>query len=70
MLLDIVPNHSSDQHPWFVEALAAGPGSPERDRYVFRAGTGADGSEPPNNVAERVRRTGLGAGHRARRHTG
>ena len=48
VLLDVVPNHSSDQHPWFVEALAAGPGSPERERYVFRAGGGPDGAEPPN----------------------
>ncbi len=48
VLLDIVPNHSSDQHPWFAEALRAGPGSPERDRYVFRPGSGPDGSEPPN----------------------
>jgi len=48
VLLDIVPNHSSDQHPWFVEALAAGPGSPARERYLFRPGRGADGSEPPN----------------------
>jgi alpha-glucosidase len=48
VLLDIVPNHSSDRHPWFVEALAAGPGSHERERYVFRPGSGPDGAEPPN----------------------
>jgi len=48
VLLDIVPNHSSDQHPWFTEALAAGPGSPARERYLFRPGRGADGAEPPN----------------------
>ncbi|WSQ08851.1 glycoside hydrolase family 13 protein [Streptomyces sp. NBC_01231] len=46
---DIVPNHTSDQHAWFQEALAAGPGSPERERYVFRPGRGPDGIEPPNN---------------------
>jgi alpha-glucosidase len=46
---DIVPNHTSDQHAWFLAALAAGPGSPERDRYVFRPGRGPDGSEPPND---------------------
>ncbi|MGI5377326.1 glycoside hydrolase family 13 protein [Streptomyces sp. CA-251387] len=46
---DIVPNHTSDQHAWFRAALAAGPGSPERDRYVFRPGRGPDGSEPPND---------------------
>ncbi len=48
VLLDIVPNHSSDAHPWFREALAAGPGSAARERYVFRPGRGPGGSEPPN----------------------
>ncbi|WP_345508977.1 glycoside hydrolase family 13 protein [Terrabacter aeriphilus] len=47
IVVDIVPNHTSDQHPWFVEALEAGPGSPARERYIFRDGTGPDGSEPP-----------------------
>ncbi|MEU8992381.1 glycoside hydrolase family 13 protein [Streptomyces sp. NPDC048558] len=46
---DIVPNHTSDRHVWFQEALAASPGSPERERYVFRAGRGDDGSLPPND---------------------
>ncbi|GAA2994477.1 glycoside hydrolase family 13 protein [Actinokineospora diospyrosa] len=46
--IDVVPNHSSDQHRWFQEALAAGPGSRERARYFFRDGRG-DGSLPPNN---------------------
>ena len=40
VIIDIVPNHSSDQHEWFQAALAAGPGSPERERYVFRPGRG------------------------------
>ncbi|WP_307851944.1 glycoside hydrolase family 13 protein [Williamsia sp. CHRR-6] len=47
--MDLVPNHTSDQHRWFVEALAAAPGSAARDRYIFRDGRGADGGEPPNN---------------------
>nr|WP_036567326.1 alpha-amylase family glycosyl hydrolase [Nocardia sp. BMG51109] len=47
--MDLVPNHTSDRHAWFTEALAAGPDSPERARYVFRDGRGSDGSEPPNN---------------------
>jgi alpha-glucosidase len=49
VLLDIVPNHTSDQHAWFRAALEAGPGSPERDRYVFRPGRGPDGEQPPNS---------------------
>lgn len=47
--VDLVPNHSSHDHEWFQAALAAGPGSPERARYLFRDGRGPDGSEPPNN---------------------
>lgn len=46
---DIVPNHTSEAHEWFRAALKAGPGSPERARYLFRDGRGPDGSEPPNN---------------------
>ncbi|RKN08172.1 glycoside hydrolase family 13 protein [Streptomyces radicis] len=49
VIVDIVPNHSSDEHPWFREALAAGPGSPERARYMFREGRGPGGDLPPNN---------------------
>ncbi|MFB0835935.1 glycoside hydrolase family 13 protein [Arthrobacter halodurans] len=49
IIVDLVPNHTSDEHVWFGEALAAAPGSPERARYIFRDGSGADGEEPPNN---------------------
>ncbi len=49
MVVDIVPNHTSNQHEWFKAALAAGPGSPERDRYIFRDGKGPNGDEPPTN---------------------
>jgi alpha-glucosidase len=45
-IIDIVPNHGSDQQDWFVQALRAGPGSPERDRFIFREGR-AD--RPPND---------------------
>ncbi|WP_035803469.1 glycoside hydrolase family 13 protein [Kitasatospora mediocidica] len=48
-IVDIVPNHASDQHPWFRRALEAGPGSPERERFWFRPGRGPDGHLPPNN---------------------
>ena len=49
MIVDLVPNHTSSEHVWFKAALAAPPGSPERARYLFRAGRGEHGSEPPNN---------------------
>lgn len=49
VIVDLVPNHTSSAHPWFAAALAAGPGSRQRDRYVFRDGRGPDGDEPPNN---------------------
>jgi alpha-glucosidase len=49
VLLDIVPNHTSDQHAWFREAIEAGPGTDARERYVFRRGAGADGELPPND---------------------
>jgi len=49
VIIDIVPNHSSDQHAWFQEALAAGPGSEERARYMFRDGRGDSGELAPNN---------------------
>jgi alpha-glucosidase len=49
IVLDIVPNHTSDQHPWFREAVAAEPGAPARQRYLFRPGRGEDGGQPPND---------------------
>jgi len=49
VILDLVPNHSSDEHEWFRAALDAGPGSPERARYLFRDGRGHAGDLPPNN---------------------
>lgn len=47
--MDLVPNHTSSAHAWFQAALAAVPGSVERERYIFRDGLGPDGNKPPNN---------------------
>ena len=49
VIIDLVPNHTSDEHEWFKAAVAAGPGSSEREMYMFRDGKGADGELPPNN---------------------
>jgi alpha-glucosidase len=49
IIIDVVPNHGSDQHPWFAEALAAPPGSAARSRFWFRGGRGPGGDLPPND---------------------
>lgn len=49
VIIDLVPNHTSDDHEWFKKAIADGPGSPARDLYMFREGKGEDGEFPPNN---------------------
>ena len=49
IILDIVPNHCSSEHPWFKAALAAGPHSAERERFWFRPGQGNGGELPPND---------------------
>ncbi|MFF2389014.1 glycoside hydrolase family 13 protein [Agromyces sp. NPDC058104] len=48
-IIDVVPNHVSSEHPWFRAALAAGPGSPERERFWFHPGKGPGGDEMPTN---------------------
>jgi len=49
VLVDLVPNHTSDQHRWFQAALAAPKGSAEREFYHFKEGRGENGELPPNN---------------------
>ena len=45
LLVDLVPNHTSDQHPWFQEARSSRD-APRRDWYIWRDG---DPGTPPNN---------------------
>ncbi|MGV9313496.1 glycoside hydrolase family 13 protein [Streptomyces sp. NPDC003691] len=49
VIVDIVPNHTSDRHAWFRAAVEGGPGAPERALYHFRPGRGEDGELPPND---------------------
>jgi alpha-glucosidase len=46
LILDFVPNHTSERHPWFIESRASRD-NPKRDWYIWRDGK-PDGS-PPNN---------------------
>ncbi|MGW7674313.1 glycoside hydrolase family 13 protein [Streptomyces sp. NPDC054775] len=49
VVVDVVPNHCSIEHPWFRAALADLPGGRARQMFHFADGRGPDGSEPPNN---------------------
>jgi alpha-glucosidase len=49
VIVDVVPNHCSNEHAWFREALAAGPGATARDLFWFRQGRGENGELPPND---------------------
>ncbi|MEU7960493.1 glycoside hydrolase family 13 protein [Micromonospora humida] len=48
-IVDVVPNHCSEAHPWFRAALTGGPDAPERELFWFRPGRGPDGDLPPTN---------------------
>jgi alpha-glucosidase len=50
LILDFVPNHTSDQHPWFIESRSSRQ-SPKRDWYIWRD-PAPDGSPPNNWISE------------------
>ena len=62
MIVDLVPNHCSSDHPLFQQALAAAPGSPERDLFIFRDGRGPGRGGAAEQLAVPVRRPGLDPG--------
>ena len=69
-IIDVVPNHVSDQHPWFIEAHHGGPGSPMRDRFWFHPGRGPGGERAAEQLAVALRRDGLDPHEEPRRHAG
>ena len=48
IVLDFVLNHTSDQHPWFIES-ASSRDNPKREWYIWRDGKKPNGKKPPNN---------------------
>ncbi|NVM53061.1 MAG: alpha-glucosidase [Candidatus Helarchaeota archaeon] len=47
IVLDMILNHTSDKHPWFLESRASRD-NPKRDWYIWRDGRGKNGKKPPN----------------------
>jgi alpha-glucosidase len=62
VVLDVVPNHTSDEHAWLQEALAAGPGSPKRARYWSASRTGCRTSGHANSAVPHGHRCPTGSG--------
>lgn len=52
LIMDLVVNHTSDEHYWFEESRKS-KDNPYRDYYIWRKGRGKDGKKPPNNWTSR-----------------
>ncbi len=48
IVLDLVLNHTSSEHPWFIES-ASSKDNPKREWYIWRDGKKSGGKKPPNN---------------------
>ena len=70
VLIDLVPNHCSDTHPWFEAALAAAAGFARARAVHLPRRLGAGRRAPAEQLAGDVRRRRLGAHDRRRRHAG
>ena len=49
ILMDVVPNHVSSTHPWFISASSGGIGNSHEKLFIIREGKGELGNEPPND---------------------
>ncbi len=49
VIMDLVINHTSDKHKWFIESRKGGEDNPYKDYYIWRKGKGKNGKKPPNN---------------------
>lgn len=49
VIMDLVVNHTSNQHKWFLESRKGGDDNPYKDYYIWRKGKGKDGKKFPNN---------------------
>ena len=52
LIMDLVANHTSDEHEWFVQSRSS-KDNPYRDYYIWRKGRGKNGKKPPNNWTSR-----------------
>jgi oligo-1,6-glucosidase/alpha-glucosidase len=57
IIMDLVLNHTSDQHPWFLESRSSRD-NPKRDWYIWRDGKKPHGKKPPNNWKAIIRGSG------------
>ncbi len=69
ILMDVVPNHCSSEHAWFRAALAAAPGSAEREPVLLPRRSGPGRRRAAEQLAGDLRGLGLDPGHRGRRLT-